>query len=280
MGRGTRQRAVHSRDCRELEALGLTVTGVTDAVAPYRMARLAPEGVFLLVALGGRGRVWSGGRWHPCGAGQAYFCPGGAPHRYGPAPGARWQFAWAIYRKPRAWHRGLPGEAARVAGVDGQPLRSAIEGFYRQLGSGADVELRRQWGVLVDAAWRGLLVSRMRPRRLAPLWERVDQQPGARWDNRRLAALAGLSVEHLRRIAVAETGRSPMQQVTWIRMRFASWLLGQGELSVEAIAEAAGYSGAPAFSTAFRRWAGCPPSAYLEAGRGRGGGTSGAAGGA
>ncbi len=53
-----------------------------------------------------------------------------------------------------------------------------------------------------------------------------------------------------------------MDRITWMRMDRAAALLGRSVLTIATVAEAVGYSSPFAFSTAFKRKMGIPPSAY------------------
>jgi AraC-like DNA-binding protein len=78
-----------------------------------------------------------------------------------------------------------------------------------------------------------------------------------------LSEKAGMSEEHLRRLAWAEIGCSPMKHVAFLRMRQATVLFQATSLNVSAVAEAVGYKNAFAFSTAFKRHIGSSPGAFL-----------------
>lgn len=98
--------------------------------------------------------------------------------------------------------------------------------------------------------------------RLRRLWTRVDAELGAPWTLDTLAAAAHMSGEHLRRLCQLEAGRSPMAELTRLRMRRAGLLLRGTPSKVEAVAAAVGYGSVYAFSAAFRREVGVPPSAW------------------
>ncbi len=263
LGSDTRERLVHSSTCPELQTLGIALTGLTDAAPPYTMAEEDPKRTYLLVCTGGEGRVWTNGRWETCGHGDAYITRPHQPLAFTARKGLRWQFTWIFFSHPRPWHRILPEQNARIRGVEGLALSSAVEGLYRELGSATDPDMRRYWIALIDNYWRRVAENRSSGGRLALLWEKVDQSLAHSWTLAELAKHAGMSDEHLRRLSKQETGRSPMMQVAWMRMSRAAALLQTTNLRVDAVAEAVGYSSAFAFSTAFRRIMGCPPSRYL-----------------
>jgi AraC-like DNA-binding protein len=73
----------------------------------------------------------------------------------------------------------------------------------------------------------------------------------------------GLSSRTLRRqLQLRETTFHELRDE--VRRTRATELLARSELTLEAIALELGYSGAPAFSRAFERWTGAPPSCYRK----------------
>jgi len=78
----------------------------------------------------------------------------------------------------------------------------------------------------------------------------------------RLARLAHMSTEHLRRLCRRQLGRSPMHQVIFLRMRRAAELLATTDEKVETIAAAVGYQNPFAFSNTFKKWTGWRPSEF------------------
>jgi AraC family transcriptional regulator len=77
-----------------------------------------------------------------------------------------------------------------------------------------------------------------------------------------LAALAGLSRFHFSRAFKATTGENPHAYVQARRIRRATEMLRTGDLSVEAIALAVGFKGAPQFRRVFREMVGTSPLNY------------------
>lgn len=70
------------------------------------------------------------------------------------------------------------------------------------------------------------------------------------------------SGEHLRRLCKKALGRSPMQQLTFLRMEKASQLLLETDEKIETIARMTGYKNAFHFSNVFMEWVGIRPSEF------------------
>jgi AraC-like DNA-binding protein len=98
--------------------------------------------------------------------------------------------------------------------------------------------------------------------RLWHLWELVGRELSRRWTLPALARASHLSAEHLRRLCKQQLGRSPRQQVTYLRMQRAGELLATTDDKIEAIAAAVGYENPFVFSTTFKKWIGWRPSEF------------------
>ncbi len=82
------------------------------------------------------------------------------------------------------------------------------------------------------------------------------------WTLNKLAALTAMSAEHLRRLCQRSIGRSPMQQLTALRIQHAAHLLATTEVKIEAVAHSVGYQNPFAFSNTFKRITGIRPSHF------------------
>lgn len=101
--------------------------------------------------------------------------------------------------------------------------------------------------------------------RLAPALTAMHARVGHSWTIEQLARIAALSrssfFERFNRLV----GTAPMDYLLAWRMEIAKQLLRADELSVSEIAERIGYGSSSAFSVAFSRHVGQPPSAYASA---------------
>lgn len=79
-----------------------------------------------------------------------------------------------------------------------------------------------------------------------------------------LCTAVSLSESHLRRLFHQETGLSPMQYLTDLRMTQARNMLAQGDVSVGEVAEFCGYSTLYYFSRSFHSRYGMSPTQYRQ----------------
>lgn len=103
--------------------------------------------------------------------------------------------------------------------------------------------------------------------RLAAALRQMHAHVDRRWSVAQLARIAALSRSGFFERFTNTVGVAPMEYLLSWRMELAKELLRRGELSVSAIAEHIGYGSTSAFSVAFARHVGRPPSHYARAQR-------------
>lgn len=255
IGARTRELLILPEHCPALQRHGITLAGISLATTGFRFARTAPVIGQVLVCFRGRGRVWIDGAWKNCDAGMAYLTPPGCFHAYESGP--RWEVGWVSYAKDST---ALPLAAPRLVETDPRPLEHILRGLHLEISAGRDAAMLEAWGNLLHRQ-AGRIVVPDHSSRLWRLWQAVQANLAAKWTLNKLARVAGLGPENLRRICLRETGRSPMQHFTHLRMAYAASLLTTGR-KIDDVAEMAGYTNAFAFSTAFKRVMRRPPSRF------------------
>ncbi|EDY19838.1 transcriptional regulator, AraC family [Chthoniobacter flavus Ellin428] len=261
-GPRTKRWVLEAGACTELAACRIARVGLDDCATPYARIRLRPAGSFFLEAVEGEGRILLDGRWQRLRAGELSMAPPRGLNAFHAVPGRRWVIAWVRCEEP-PWIRPLVGAGSPVRLRAGKGEMSRVIGGLRNEWEGArDPRMVHHWigllhGLLQRFAqpWRG-------QERLWRLWEEVGREPAKPWTLSMLAARVHMSSEHLRRLCLRELGRTPVQQLTYLRIQRAKDLLENSDDKLEAIAPAVGYVSALVFSRAFKRWVGCTPSEY------------------
>jgi transcriptional regulator GlxA family with amidase domain len=88
----------------------------------------------------------------------------------------------------------------------------------------------------------------------------VSRNPAGNWPASRLADLAHTSERNLARLFAVHAQCSPLDYVQRMRVGLAREMLTQGELSIDRVAELAGFSSAHQLRRVWRRWESVPPS--------------------
>ncbi len=265
LGPGTREWLVAGELVTNTGGKCARFTGYTEAGRGYRFGRLAPRFTQVLVTESGEGVVLVDGEWRSCPTGFAYITAARATCAYHIKPDSGpWRLHWSIYGEECLLPAVPPGAPPRLVPVEATNFRRAVEGYCHEKGSRGDPGVLGLWAALVDrAVWR-MLDAEQGDLRLDRLWLAVRRDLGGAWTLRRMAREAGLGEESLRRLCQKHLQRSPMAQLTRLRMEAAADFLRHTGEKLESLAARLGYSDAFSFSTAFRRSWGTPPSRYRE----------------
>lgn len=258
----TREEKLTARACPVLSLHRIAHLGWNETPAPYRIVRLQPTGSYVLVCLSGEGRILLDGRWQRCLPGTACLAPPRILNAFHAVPGKQWHFCWVRYDEP-------PGQAALVHSQS--PVRvtcnpillfSAIRGLIAEQAGAAENGLLHHWVELVHGLASRLAKPWHVDEKLGRIWAAVAGDLSAPWSTTELARRAHCSKEHLRRLCLRELGRTPLQQVTYMRIQRAAEILRQESDKLETIANAVGYSNAFVLSKVFKKWIGCAPAEY------------------
>jgi AraC-like DNA-binding protein len=236
------------------------LAGISETQEPYRVVRTHPNFGQVLVCTGGEGMVLKEDKWEKCTAGMVLLTPPTHTSAYYASRNSVWEIAWmhlaADIEMP--WP-----DTVLLLTADTEPFCHVILGLYRESIGAADVAHLSVWAELLLLEARRLLHDLGgHTNRLSTLWEAVEQDLAHHWTSGDLAERAFLSRGQLQVVCQQATGHSPMEHVTFLRMRRAAILLVSANYSIQQVAEAVGYTNPFAFSTMFKRVMGMPPSRY------------------
>lgn len=261
VGERTHQSMVRAEECPALAQRQISHVGVGDAAVPYKIVRTHLTGTYVHASLGGEGRILLDGRWRPHRAGMVSLAPAHVLHAFHAIPSKRWQYCWVRYlpASPRSSIRFM---APVIAQFDPQPLNYAILGLMREVHAGGNTSSVMLWIDLIEHYISRFAEPWQRENRLSAVWKAVQFDLAYPWTIEKLAAEAKISGEHLRRLCQQSLGRSPMQQLTYLRVQFAAHRLAMSDEKIEDIAQQVGYQNPFAFSNTFKRMTGFRPSHF------------------
>jgi AraC-like DNA-binding protein len=236
--------------------------GYSDAGRGYRFVRHNPTFTQILACTQGEGRALIGGRWVRFPAGHAYVTPPRTLCAYEIKPGSRWHVCWVIYDEKTRLHSLTNEQEPRLVPADAFGLHHAIAGLCHEASGTAEPSALDLWTALLHRQAMRISQADDTDPRLSELWLMVRRNLGEAWDLQRMARCAGLSRESLRRLCLQHFGRPPLAQLTQLRMLSAADLLACTQEKISSIASRMGYDDAFAFSNAFKREMGQPPSHY------------------
>jgi len=150
---------------------------------------------------------------------------------------------------------------ARLAAAESERKRPGGEAVLERMSEMMFVDLLRRYLETLPDDHRGWLAG-LRDRYVGRVLGLMHGHPAESWTLELLAERVGLSRSALHERFVQFIGLPPMQYLTNWRMQIASRLLTQTSATLAAIAMDAGYESEAAFSRAFKRAVGMPPSLW------------------
>lgn len=251
--------------CPALKTHHIAHAGQMWAALPFEVKRSDASGTFVLVVLKGEGETLIDGVWRTVVENEICLLPAFVSTAIRAKSDGVWHFVWVRYEEARENLPILSSNSPVIQKGNGAPLRHAIAGLAAEVQSGHDDPATlHHWIELIH----GFVARSARPfqgdDRLWRVWREVENDLSRDWKLKDLGKIGHLSQEHLRRLTQQQLGRSPIQQITHLRMRKAVSLLSTTEDKIETIAREVGYESPFTFSNAFKRWTGKRPSEYRD----------------
>lgn len=228
---------------------------------PYRMVRIKSVHSHMVAVVEGEGRTLVDGKlvkWKP---GQVLIAPVGQHHAFEIASSRPWTIAWVFWDD----HERAPvlrDEQPRLVEADATDFVSLIRLLVREAAGASEPAMIDALSSALEASAKRLGKVDSYDHRLWRIWTMVENDLSFPWTVTKLARLASVSEEHLRRLCQNFHQRSPMEYVGHLRMRRASMILRSSVIKIEELAHQVGYSSVYAFSVAFSRWSGMAPGRY------------------
>ena len=276
LGKGTRYLVVRAdsgdpRDwlqkgpiCPLLAQHHISHAGIMEAQPALEIIRSDLSGTFLLACFAGEGVVLADGEWKRLRAGQACLQPPFVKNGLKCLPGKPWNFAWVRYQESRETRPILSALSPVTGAFNPAPLKAAIEGLHAEASSAKGASALHHWSELIHHYVLRFAQPHQSDDRLWRVWQRAEADLARPWSLGELAAIACMSEEHLRRVCRKELGRTPMQQLTHLRLMRARHLLSITDDKIEVIARAVGYESVFTFSNTFKQWIGWRPSEHRK----------------
>lgn len=248
--------------CPLLAQHNIIHVGIMEAQSPFEIVRTDQSGTFMMACLSGEGSILVDGSWKSVKAGEACLFPPFVANALKCVGNKGWTFCWVRYLESKE----TAPIVSSISPVRGEyspsPLNFAIEGLLAECGVKGSVALEHQWVELIHQYVMRFAQPHQADDRLWKLWQRVEAELNYPWSLAEMGELACVSGEHLRRLCNKALGRSPMQQLTFLRMQRASQLLSETDEKIETIARMTGYKNAFHFSNVFVDWVGVRPSDF------------------
>ncbi len=241
--------------------------GLMEAAHPMKIVRSELSGTFFLACFEGEGEVLMDGAWQTVGNGWACVQPRFITNAVRAKKNCLWKFGWVRYAESRDSQGLVSIYSPTFRQFDPRAFKAAIEGLHGEASASASPAALLSWTSLVHQYVLSFVEPFRGDDRLQRVWEKIARKLDRKWSLEEMAKIACVSTEHLRRLSMQTLGRSPMQHVTFLRLRHAAELLTTGDDKIAYIALLVGYESPFAFSDVFQRWSGFRPSTFRQRSR-------------
>ncbi len=259
----------HFRSRSSLAHHDIYKAGMSTLYPAYEMSRPVPRFHLLILISAGQGLLETPYADYELSPGTGVLIPSRNAHRYTISQ-APWCITWFHLKESDRW-RFLEGRGIGLFECsyleDVNHVASALHHECRRTNSQSAQIVSSLSDVILAYILR--MVSEEHPaggsasrERLERLWMQVENDLSADWNVEKLSRIANVSESHLFHIVKTWYDRSPMQQVTFLRMRKAEELLVYTDYPLKLISEMVGYSTPYALSNAFTRHGGISPGRY------------------
>jgi AraC-like DNA-binding protein len=260
------ERFLYPNKVLELATLDICMAGVSKLEGHYRVGHKNPEYHSVLYTTGGRGLLHTEHGAIEVEANSLMLLPANQPHLF-ELNSSFWSTTWLAFDATHRWEA-LNRPQATVEYCDkAQAVCHLMSLMYYE----DDRVLRKtSLGQLEYYLTHTLMVPGTRydqSNRLDALFKDMEDQLHYPWTIEEMSARIHYSAPHLHRLCKAAYGRSPIQQLIFLRMQRAQRLLTHTDWTLAQIAAAVGYQDIFNFSNRFKKSTGYTPGAYRKHGK-------------
>ncbi len=266
--KGLRQSYLMADENPALAASGIHMVGHSRLFDRSRKRPVDTAGHWLLhPTVSGEGQGLVNGRWVSLPARTAYIVPPGAEWtwRYQAKTQTPWEPLFVVLDPEFRVSAPVKHDMAYTRrDCDPTDLVWSFQRLYRESLAKGRPAIMTALSDIIACLARELLDEAEHHYQLSDLWMTVTHDLTRPWNVAALCEEVSMSPEKLRLLCHKETGKSPVAQVTALRMRHAADLLVEGDLNVQQIGDLVGYDNPFNFSLAFKRLYGLSPTHYRK----------------
>ena len=265
------ERFIDSSTSPEIMALDIELAGCSNLSGEYVVGRVMPPNHTLFYSLSGEGCFRTPHGSFSLSSGQLITLPANQSFEVSIASD-KWDIIWLNLSDTEQWN-GLSKQHPRViSNINLAALHHAMELLYLE----QDNRNREAAIQIIGRHLRQVISQNDQENsedesndrhavRLQSLFAAVENQLQFQWSVESLSNKAHYSAPHLHRLCLKYFGRSPMQQVIYLRMQRARNLLLKTQWPISYIAHYVGYANVFTFSKRFKKSVGKPPREFREA---------------
>jgi len=247
----------------EIASLDIELAGVSALSGHYQVGRTKPTSHTLFYTLAGQGRVHTPTGSYELDHGCLVILPAHQPFLI-EIVSTQWSIVWFNLQDNDKWRALCQAREPVIRISQVQQIYHALSMVYHE----EEASLRIKALALVE---RYLIASLKGDRplsddshRIEQLFNRIENQLHFSWNIANMCEQVHYSAPHFHRLCLAHFGRSPLQQVIYLRIERAKYLIVHTNWSIAQIANHVGYQELFNFSKRFKKSVGQSPKTYRQ----------------
>ncbi|MFB9327338.1 helix-turn-helix domain-containing protein [Paenibacillus aurantiacus] len=258
----------------QLPLLGLYALGCDRVTADYEWdGRKRVDGPLYLLqyTVSGWGELIIDGQTRKIGPGEAFLVDIPGDHRYAlPKDSEEWTFYFILFRQKHAealWSSVVTQFGPVIRFEKDSPAMRVLSAAFADAAAGRITDVFAASSLVYRLLMELARHERTRARHAwpAPVQQAIAYMQAsfnAPISIAQVAEAAGVSKYHFIRLFSRETGDTPLDYLTRLRIQRAAELLQSTDWVLERIAGECGFASGSYFSKVFRQWVGCTPGEY------------------
>ena len=256
------ERFIDSVNVPEIGNLDIELAGCSNLSGEYKVGRASPTNHTLFYTLDGGGVVRTPDGEFPLPKHGLAVLKANVPFEV-EISDARWDIIWLNLSDTSRWHSVYDVKTPVIEHCELQVVHHIMEVLYLE----QQPALRSALIPIIEKHLSETVLSsntQHKPDRLAQLFTLVNNQLQLSWTVQDMCERVHYSAPHLHKLCLAQFGRSPIQQLIYLRMERAKKLLLNTNWPISHIGQYVGYPNVFNFSKRFKKSEGLSPSAFRK----------------
>lgn len=256
------ERFIDSQTLAQMPNLEIALAGCSNLSGRYCVARTAPLEHTLFYTLAGQGKLTTQNEQYTLNANTLIVLPAKQSFEV-KIDAEHWDIIWLNLANTKRWQHLNLAQALVLTDQKLEPLHLAMELLYSE----PNANLRESVMPILSHYLNATLQNNSQGaahNRLISLFEEVDKRLQFDWTIEVMCEHVHYSSPHLHRLCQAQFGKSPIQQLIYLRIERAKNLLLNTAWPISHVASYVGYSNIFIFSKRFKKSVGMSPSMYRK----------------
>ncbi|PKG92948.1 AraC family transcriptional regulator [Paraglaciecola sp. MB-3u-78] len=247
----------------EIARLGIQLSGISTMVDTFHLQRSDPDNHTVIYTLAGQGLLKTPEGEFYAQKNSMITIPARSPFSI-QVQTSPWKIVWFNLNNITRWQSLYNRQPLQPFNYRAMVIFHLLGLIFHEKNKSLSETWLKQLEIYLDESLNKGVTATREQDRLEDLFHTVNSQLHVNWTIKRLSDMACYSAAHMHRLCQQRFARSPIQQVIFLRMARAKYLLIYTNLSISQIAEQVGYPELSNFSKRFKKSIGISPATFRK----------------